>query len=122
MSEKIGELRFYAALDNYEPARDETSGVAEVFRRPSGEDVIRIAAADSTFKDAYQALYLLDDGSTVVPHYVAGYNPTNDPGAVFLQPMPTNPDGRTRPDGRVIDYRTWCLGPKRAYHLKITRL
>lgn len=120
-SEKVGELTFYAVLDNHEPPRTDTSGVAEIWRAPDGRETIRIADACDHFPDAFRSSYLFDDGASVVPYYVTGWNANNE-GAVFLQAMPTNPDGKTRADNdRVIDFGHWCLGPRRAYHLKITR-
>lgn len=120
--EIIGRLHFRAVLDNFEPPRSETHGTAEIWRHPAGHEVIKIVDAAEHFKDGHNALYLFDDGNTVAPYYVVGWD-DNEPVHVLIQPMPTNPDGAaTRPDnGRPIDYSNWALGPRRAYHLKVRR-
>jgi hypothetical protein len=118
-----GILRFWAVLDNFEPPRSETNGQAEIWRHPDGHEVIKIVDAPAHFKDGHNAIYLLDDGNTVVPYYVVGWNDKAEPVYVLIQPFPANPDGAaTRPDnGQPIDYSTWALGPRRAYHLKVRR-
>lgn len=118
----IGTLYFWAVLDNFEPPRNDTRGQAEIWLNVHGDEVIKIVDAPEHFKDGHNALYLLDDGSTVVPYYVTGWN-DSEPTRVYIQPMPTNPDGaKTRPDNsRPIDYANWALGPRRAYHLKVRR-
>lgn len=124
MNEKIGDLTFTFAKDNHEPPRDYGNGKAEVWRTPEGIERIRILRADETFTYSTRSLYLIDDGSSVVPHYVAGWSlKLEELGNLLIEPMPTNPDGRQRADnGRVIDFSNWMLGPKRAYHLKIKRV
>ena len=114
--------RYSAALDNHEPVRSTAYGSFERTIHPvNGTDTIVLDAAASALKDATSALWLIDDGETVQPFYVAGWNP-RDPG-VILNPMPTNPGNRTmRADGRgPVSYATWALGPRRAYHLKVYR-
>jgi len=114
------ELSYTVALDNFDPPRSEHTGTAYAYANPvTGVSGIKIPDAESIFKDAYQALYLVDDGTTVEPYYVAGYNPKNEPGTVFLQQFPTN---RMRNDGRMADFTTWMLGPSRAYHLKVREI
>jgi hypothetical protein len=67
------------------------------------------------------AVFLIDDGRTVVPHYVTGWSPASQSGLIFLHPFPTNPDGRTRSDnGRVIDYDDWFVSARRCYHLRVS--
>lgn len=117
-AEKISEFRFYTHLDNHEPTRADASGSLEVWKFPgNSRETVTIPDA-SMFKDAERALYLLDNGLSVIPYYVAGWN--SEKGTIHLKAMPTNPNGETRPDnGQVIDFGTWVLGPRRAYHLKI---
>jgi hypothetical protein len=107
-------------MDNYEPARGETWFTAEVY---TGEDNARdpesftvVLCQPTELRDATRAVYVWDDGQTVVPLYVAGYQP--DASSVYLCPYPLA-NGRRRPDnGRPIDFSTWVLGPRRSYHLK----
>ena len=90
---------------------------------PEGSDSGRpetvVLTSTDDIKDATDAVYLLDDGLTVRAHYVAGWS--KDGARIYFAPFPTNPDGRTRDDGRVIDYLTWALGPRRCYHVKVQR-
>lgn len=112
--------RWWCALDNHEPRRAEASGTLDMDEYPGDRGPWIVLRDTSDLREPTNAVYLVDDGATVTAWYVAGWNP-RDPGVV-LNPFPTNPDGRTRPDnGRVIDYSTWSLGPRRAYHLKIRR-
>lgn len=69
--------------------------------------------------DFDRAVYILDNGQSARPYYVAGYHDAV-PGMVYLHPFPTNPGGRKRTDnGRSIDYSAWKLAPSRCYHVKI---
>jgi hypothetical protein len=112
---------FAAALDNYAPVhRSQANGSGEVWTMHDGRERLAIVDAEDLFKDAFKALYLLDDGSTVTPYYVAGYNPVARPGVVFLQTFPVN-GGIREDNGRPANFDTWMLGPARTYHLKITR-
>lgn len=111
---------FTVAMDAYEPTRRYEYGVIEKWVNPEGITRFRIPNATDLFRDAHRALYLLDDGNTVVPHYVCGWNSTTDPTTIWIEPLPTNPEGKTDNSGRVIDYRDWALGPLRAYHLKLS--
>jgi hypothetical protein len=113
-------FRWWCALDNYEPRRAEMDGTLERSTHAvTGNDTI-VILPPLGLKDSTNAVYLIDDGETVTAWYVAGWNP-KDPGLI-LNPFPVNPGGeRTRPDnGRPVDYSAWSLGPRRAYHLKVT--
>lgn len=88
-------------------------------RLPGGatpdHDVIVLDAADIG-PGASSAMYVVDDGTKVRPFYVAGWQPGGD---VYLHPFPTA-DGAIRPDnGRPVDYSTWIVTPRRAYHIKL---
>jgi hypothetical protein len=113
--------RAFCALDSHEPPRATWWGTIYRYTNAHGEPAVEIRDVEVEFKDAYKAFYLIDDGETVVPHYVAGYNPTDRPGSVFLHPFPTNPGGeRKRADrDEPVDYSNWHLGPRRAYHIKV---
>lgn len=119
----------FVHADNYDPPREGYTVTAEVYAPESWrpEPVIGLDVTD--VKDAHRAVYLIDDGDTVRPHYVGGWAAaskdseiTTQRDVVWLYPFPTNPDGRKRPDnGRVVDYSTWALGPRRCYHVKVQR-
>ena len=114
------EFSYYVALDNYQPPREEHTGIALMYTHPATRDPgIKIPGAEKIFKDAYRAFYLVDNGVSVTPYHVAGYNPKDDPGTVFLKPFPTN---FKRVDGYEVDFSMWTLGPRRAYHLKVREL
>jgi hypothetical protein len=109
------------AADNHEPTRNFYQITGEVYAPMPGtwERCVVITTTDD-ITDMIRSNYLLDDGATVVPHYVGGWNQTFT--RVFLYPFPVNPDQRRRTDnGQVIDYSTFALGPRRCYHVKIRR-
>ena len=116
-------LRWSTALDNYEPTRDFAYGDALHYAADDvrGETIVVHDALDK-LRDANRATYLVDDGRTVSAWYVAGWHDAER--TVFLQRFPTNynADGSPRlraDDGRPVDFGTWMLGPRRAYHLKV---
>lgn len=130
-------LRWHTALDNYEPMpRDMAYGRAIEYniRNPQRDERGVMLYAEETprgwpegvqLKDAKRAVYILDDGQTVRPMYVAGYqegnpSPLHPDGCepfIILHPFPTN---GPRADGQgMADFSTWMLGPRRAYHLKV---
>ena len=97
------ELRFRCALDNYEPTRNYGGGALREFVDTDGRITYQIH--DPSAKgEGYRALYLMDDGRTVRPYYVAGWSGAT--GWITLHPMPTD----------------WMLGPRTAYHLKIAEV
>lgn len=114
------EFTVWAHLDNYEPGRQFLRGTIRVLE-PTKPDVSRtwVLLANEQFIERMERgpnpIFLLDDGDAVFPLYVAGWSTR---GEVWLHEFPVNPDNRTRPDGRVIDFSTWALGPRIAYHLK----
>lgn len=112
------------ALDNYEPTRNHGSGKGTRYIM-DGEMRIRLEDGIDDLKDGVNAAYFVDDGRTVVPMYVAGWqpgNPSHPEGcapSILLHPFPTN--GRIRPDnGRPADFSSWMLGPRKAFHLKVS--
>lgn len=114
------------AVDNYEPTRDwEACEGWEYDGLPDGRGPGIVLDGANALKDFTQALYLIDDGHTVVPYYVVSYNPVED-WPVILHPFPVDrhQDGSPilrQDNGRPVDFSTWALGPRRTYHLKITR-
>lgn len=115
-------LEFLSVLDNYDPPRSTSRSLLEEWVGPDGTITYRLVGWQSE-RDATNAVYLLDDGRTVRPFYVAGWSPDSD--HILLHAFPTNyrPDGERKirdDNGRPVDHGPWALGPRRAYHLKIT--
>lgn len=112
-----------AALDNYEPTRDHAFGMLWQYDLPDSRGR-GIVVEDSTWfrGNGRKCLFLVDDGTTIEPYYVAGWHPEGE--HLILRPMPTDVDEngaqRLRPDGRPVDYATWALGPSTTYHLKVS--
>lgn len=86
------------ALNNYEPPRAHAHGIGDV----SSDGAITLHSSDFPF--TAKTVFLLDDGATVRPCYVAGMRPGG--GTVRIRPFPL-----------LVG---WQLGPARAYHLKVT--
>lgn len=117
-------VEFRSALDNYQPvARNVGRSLLEEWRETDGS-VTYVIVGWKDERDALNAIYLVDDGRSVRPYYVAGWSQYTN--RIFLHPFPTEyrPDGerRMRADDstRPVDFSTWMSGPKRAYHLKLT--
>lgn len=111
--------------DNYKPPRGEAWLTATRYvdeERPAASKrhpVITLTvfgAVGALLRDAHSAVYLWDDGETVTPYYVAGWNGAEDgkPDRVHLHPV--QPEA-----GQESNLRTWSLGPRRCYHLKVTK-
>lgn len=110
------------ARDNYEPTRGFASLTVHTYET---DDHTAAAIIDdvSALRDPFRATYLLDDGRTVRPYYVAAWHP--DRSYVILHAFPTNynDDGTRRlraDDGRPVDFTSWAIGPRVAFHVKIT--
>lgn len=119
------EHRAWTNTTNYDPPRPDDTRHFTLYRYvhpttdkpgaviPGGLDLLR---------DVTNAVFLLDDGRTVEPFYVAGWHHrTRD---VMLHPFPTNYDRHGQrlirdDNGRPVDHGPWSLGPRRAYHVKI---
>lgn len=110
-------VTWQAALDNHEPTRAVAWGHgAHYVHEVTGARGFKFWPGPQV-RDPHQSVYLIDDGVSVVPHYVAGRH--DEEGSVLLHEFPTNPNGARRPDnGREIDHSAWMVGPRRAYHLK----
>ncbi len=131
-------VRFLVALNGYEPwhrsYREEIFTATEYTSYTSGDRCYRLEVQLNAWKDATDAFYLVDDGRTVRPMYVIGYQPggpsplypNGTAQNILIAPFPTEftHDGKRieRADGRgPVDFQTWTLGPRRAYHLKMNR-
>lgn len=127
-------VAFRSPLDNYEPVpRAQAYGYAVAYTTDGAERYAvwrdDFGSTGSRYVDElHKALFLIDDGRSVVPHYVAGWGPHDQPKAVFLHPFPTDYDANGAPrlmgdgSGRHVDFGTWALGPRVAYHLKVSAL
>jgi hypothetical protein len=114
-----------AALDNYEPVpRSYASGTCHFYSTETVTDGVILEGRDQ-FREATNAAFLLDDGRTVRPYYVAGWGTREgDTDHVMLHPFPTNFNADGTPHMRSdrdeqVDFGNWMLGPRRCYHLKI---
>lgn len=119
----ISTHRYSTDLDNYVPARDWAADKLEWTTDAHGRPTAILHGIDK-LPDATKSLYLLDDGRTARIMYVSGWakaDHATQANQLWLQDIPVNPDGETRPDnGERIQYSTWRLGPRRTYHLKLT--
>lgn len=118
------EFAWRCAGDNYEPVpRVEHYGTGW-FYDLDDERANGIVLDDvSELRDkGLGCVYLIDDGRTIEAYYIASWHPEGT--HVILHPMPTNFDkhGNRRlraDDQRPVDFDTWMLGPRLAWHLKI---
>ena len=115
---QIGTWLGSVALDNHEPTRDFARIFGEVYAANDTAPQTVVLTPGADLKDAHRAVYLLDDGQTIRPHYVAGWN--REDTTIYLHPFPTSTG--TRPDGRPVDMSNWFLGPRRAYHVKLRNI
>jgi len=140
-------IHWRTALDNHEPTREYAGGHAVMYSgtlvRGDGSRAeyptagIYMPCDDASalpLGNAVKAIALFDDGQAVVPHYCAGWNPYDTDqrrdgefrfGAtgpyVLWHAFPLSRGAR--PDnGRPVDMSSWMLGPRRAYHFKVTPL
>lgn len=115
-------VHWSAALDNYEPTRAYMDGYAVSYMH-DGEIPALVLWHGGEPRDPHRCNFIVDDGKTVTPMYAAGWLGGDDDGRLFLHQFPVNPDGRTveqHGQAHVIDYRTWMLGPRVTYHLKVS--
>ena len=121
---EVGQHTYTTVLDNHQPPRSYHSGVlTEWEREEDPDDPLMVLEPESPFMGLYTKAaggisFILDDGNLARPFYITGWQPKT--GELFLHPFPTNPNGKMRRDGRVIDYDSWILGPRKTYHLKTT--
>lgn len=145
---QVGSINWNTVLDNYEPPREYAHGEADVWVVNDEPTIVLQGAfaklvlfhSPSQRKYVTDAVYLLDDGQTIIPWYVAGWHipGTSIPGTsggaigdpnrdeVILKRLPTNLHDDGTPvlradDQRPVNFDNWILGPRRAWHLKITK-
>lgn len=117
MSREVRRSGKWVTYDRF--SRVTASGTVTEFTYTATQPVTFELVGVRPLKDNERSLYVLDDGTEVVPAYVAGW-PKDAQDTVWAQPFPVN-DGRIRPDnGREVDFSTWALAPRRAYHFKVT--
>lgn len=107
---------YRADLDNHNPTRQQATG--ELYHSTDWHEFKEMIVLDgrSQFKDNEDAIYLVDNGSTVTVYYVAAWHPEQD--HLILHPFPLS-KGIRDDNGQPVDASTWSLGPRRAYHLKV---
>jgi hypothetical protein len=112
----------YIALDNYEPMPRAIERI-ECYRY-STDTVTDAYVLDHAYHlpHATRAIWLMDDSRTVRPFYVAAWHADHQ--NIIIHPFPTDVDEDGDPrlradDGRPVDYSSWMLGPRRAYHVKV---
>ena len=109
----------HGKLYRYDITRDDETRQVGVILMLDGDAAMSMAKAR-------RASFLLDDGRTIEPMYVSGWN-ENGAARVFLAPFPTNYDENGAPimraddPSRAVNYDSWTLGPRVTYHLKIHR-
>lgn len=110
--------RFMALADNYGVPRGYLRGTLTTHQ--GFDESAYVVSFEGVPKSAHHATYVLDFGTSVEVRWVAGWA-SEDLNQIFLQPFPLN--GGTRPDnGRPIDMSMWMLGPRTAFHLKLTEI
>jgi len=149
LSYDVQVLRWQAAMDNYEPVpRVIAHGYAVAFsgtltrRDDAGQVTFRaeypsegiVMPCDDVhgmpLGNAIGSVGLFDYGTRVNAYYAGGYNPwrterqqdpsAHIPGGPSIQWNPMPLDGVNPVNGQVVDMSGWMLGPRRAYHFKVT--
>lgn len=70
------------------------------------------ASGTAAYHDATKSLYMIDDGKSVRPFYVAGWSTAKDRRHILiLSEFPTGPS-----------HRDWRVAPARAFHVKVTEV
>lgn len=84
--------------------------------------------------NAIKSIALFDDGTSVAPYYCKGWNPYETDlqrtgeyhfgatGPYVLWDVFPLSQGIRPDNGRPVDMSNWMLGPRRAYHFKVTPL
>ena len=118
----MAEYRFTMAADRYDPPRNYLHGTIvtdQGYDRRS--HVLTFDEGPRESLRTENGIYVLDYGTHIEVRYVAGWNLT-DRYRVFLQAFPLN-DGTQRSDnGLRVDFSGWMLGPRNAFHLKMTEV
>lgn len=110
-------------------APDETHCTGETFTAeyPTAGIIMSLTDSGLSLDKVRHSIALFDYGNVVYPYYCAGWNAENRASwgltdYVMWHPFPVAADGDTTADGRPLDYSTWQLGPRRAYHFKVAGL
>jgi hypothetical protein len=103
----------------------EVSTHAVEFSR-KGESGYRGMVMWPEWREPHRALYAIDDGVTVRPMYVSGWQGATHVEEIYIGtfPVDVNEDGtpRLRSDnGRPVDFSNWLLSASRAFHVKVRR-
>lgn len=114
-------FRWTAALDNHEPVREYAQGDGWYYTQ-HGERRVVLDVGIMPRERRNRALYILDDGTRIVPMWVLAFHPEMT--HVILGPFPVNVNNDGTPrlrddDQRPVDFSNWYLGPRYAYHLKV---
>ncbi len=120
--------RWVAAMDNYEPTREFESFYAVEHIQPASRQSVNGVKPGWTIygvdriSNPFRSNYILDFGTRIVVAHVAGWN-LGYKDRVIVHPFPTASETDVMEDGsgRPLDYDTWQLGPRRAYHMKMTQ-
>lgn len=115
-------LSYWVNLDNYDPAREEGTGTLEPRPIPDDRTAYILTGDLLAEKDIHKGVFLLDNGSSVTCWYAGGWSIGMS--RIYLYPFPVNVNDDGTPRLRAdrpeqVDYASWALGPRRAYHLKI---
>lgn len=105
-------VRWLTMLDRHNPPRESSGDYGAAYVSKTGVDCVTIWPSE--IRNAHMCLYLLDNGATVTPHFVAGWDGADDDKRVLLQPFPTA--NHIGSEG-LIDYNGWMMTPTRAYHV-----
>lgn len=116
----------YCLVNGYDQAHGRSQafyGYAVETQSADGTDTL-VIFHHGEIPSAESCLFIIDDGRTVVPRYVAGWHP--DKGRIYLHPFPVNVDSDGQPrmradNGGPVDFSTWQLPARRAYHVKLIR-
>lgn len=99
-------------------------GYAVETQSADGTDTL-VIFPQAEIPNAESCLFIIDDGRTVTPRYVAGWHA--EKGRLYLQPFPVNVDSNGQPRMRAddptrpVDFSGWMLSVRRAYHVKLIR-
>lgn len=101
----ISVMRWNSPLDNYRPVpRDNGAGFVVKYRNNHVEEAY-VLFHDDQFGDSRALSFLIDDGETVKPFYLASWNESG--GFFILHPIQPG----------IHD-----LGPRKTYHVKVNSL
>jgi hypothetical protein len=133
-------IGYSVALDAHEPTRDYGYGHGVQTDNAQGDTPVLVIwrtdfgpVGSKRHDSLHRDLFLVDDGHTITPMYVGCWSTRDESDdSLSLYPFPVNfqPDGTPRMTGdgvrnangnpsHPVDFGTWMLGPRRAWHLKV---